>query len=67
MHTFLILSTQGLKNVPSEISHNTIVVEFFIFLLLSSFCPENSTLVQVSNKIGMIYTFLPITPIGFRA
>ena len=50
MHTFLILS---IKNVPSEISHVAIIIEFLIFLLLSSFCPENCALV--------IYTFLSIT------
>ena len=62
MHTFLILNIQFLQNVPSEILHDAIVIELLIFLLLSSFCPNNSTLVKVFNKIGLIYTFLPITP-----
>ena len=34
-----------------------------MFLLLSSFWPEISTLVQVFNKIGLIYVFLPLTPL----
>ena len=42
--------------------HDAIAVDFFS-LLLSSFCPENSTLVQVFNKLGFIYTFLSITPL----
>ena len=50
------------KKVPSGISHDAIAIEFFIFLLLSSFCPENSTLVKVLSKIGLIYRFLSITP-----
>ena len=37
---FFIFSIQGLKNVPYENSHDAIVIEFLIFLLLSSFCPE---------------------------
>ena len=63
MHTFLIFSIRGLNNIPYEISHDAIVIEFVIVLLLSSLCPENSTLVQVFNKIGLIYTFLPIYPL----
>ena len=51
------------KNIPSEISHDAIVIESLIFLLLSSFCPENSTLVQVFNRIGQVFTFLPTTPL----
>ena len=51
------------KNVPPEISHHAIVIESWIFLLLSSFCPENSTLVQVFHKIDLIYTFLSRTPL----
>ena len=63
-HAYLsFLSIQGLKNIPYEIFHDAIVIELLIFLLLSSFVPENSTLVQVFNRIGLIYTFLPITPL----
>ena len=53
----------GFKNVPSEISHDAIVIESLIFLLMSSFCSENSTLVKVFNKIDLIYTLLSITPL----
>ena len=63
MHTFLILSIQGLKNVSSEISHDATVIDSLMILLLSSFCPENSTLVKVFNKIGLNHTFLSITPL----
>ena len=42
------------KNIQSGISHDAIAIEFFIFL----FPPENSTLVQVFSKIGLINTFL---------
>ena len=51
------------KNLTAEISHNAIVIESLIFLSLSSFFPENSTLVKVFNKIGLIYSFLSITPL----
>ena len=50
------------RNILSEISHDAIVIESLIFLLFSSFSPENSTLVQVFNKIGLIYHFLSINP-----
>ena len=53
------------KNVSSEISHDAIVIEFLIFLLFSSVYPENSTLVKVFNKIGLICKFLPVTPLIF--
>ena len=36
---------QRFINILSEISHNAIVIEFILFLFLSSFWPENSTLV----------------------
>ena len=49
--------------LPSEICHDSKSIELLIFLLLSSFCPEYSTLVQVFNKIGLIYTFISITPL----
>ena len=51
------------KNLQAEISHDAIVIESLIFLSLSSFCPENSTLVKVFHKIGLIYSFLSITPL----
>ena len=51
------------KNIPSGISHDTLAIELFIFLLLLSFCQENSTLVQIFSKIGRIYTFVSITPL----
>ena len=58
-HAYLSYSQHlRFKNIPSEISHDAMVIESLIFLLLSSFCPENSTLVQVFNKIGLIFTFL---------
>ena len=64
-HTYLSYSQHPSfkKNVPSEISHDAIVIEFLIFLLLSSFCPDNSTFVQDFNRICLIYTFLLITPL----
>ena len=62
MHALHILSIQGLKNVPSEIFNGAIFIESLIFLLLS-ICPENSTLVQVFNNIGLIYTFISLTPL----
>ena len=65
MHTFHFLSIQCIQKIPSEISHDAIVIECSIFLLLSSFWPEHSTLVQVFNKIGLIYAFLSITPLIF--
>ena len=43
--------------------NDAIVIESLIFLLLSSFCPENSTLVQVFNEIGLIFTSLSTTPL----
>ena len=61
MHTFVILDHLRFKNVPSGISHDAIAIEFSILLLLLSFCPENSTLVQVFTKIDLIYTFLSMT------
>ena len=39
------------------------VIQSLIFLLLSSFCPENSTWVQVFNTIGLICTVSFITPL----
>ena len=51
------------KNIPSESSHDAIFIAFSIFLLLSSFWPDNSTLVQVFNKIGFIHGFLSATPL----
>ena len=65
MHTFYFLSIQCIHKIPSEISHDAIVIEFSIFLLLPLFWPEHSTLVQVFNKIGLIYAFLSITPLIF--
>ena len=63
-HTYLsYFQHLRFKNIPSEISHDATVIESFIFLLLSSFCPENSTLVQVFIKIGLIFTFLSTTPL----
>ena len=50
------------SNILSEIFHDAIAVESFIALLLSSFCLEHSIFVQVFNKNGLIYTFLPIPP-----
>ena len=63
-HAYLYYSQHlRFKNIPSEISHDAIVIESFIFLLLSSFCPENSTFVQVFNKIGLVFTFLSTNPL----
>ena len=63
-HAYLSYSQRlRFKNIPSEISHDAIVIESLIFLLLSSFCPEKSTLVQVFKKIGLISTFLSTTPL----
>ena len=64
IHAYLSYSQHlRFKNIPSEISHDAIVIESFIFLFLSLFCPENSTLVQVFNKNGLIFTFLSTTPL----
>ena len=61
-HTYLYYSQHlRFNNIPSEISHDAMVIESLIFLLLSSYYPENSTLVQVFNKIGLIFTFLSTT------
>ena len=63
-HAYLSYSQHlRFKNIPSGISHDAIAIDFFLFPLLSSFCTENSTLVQVFSKIGLIYTFLYITPL----
>ena len=63
-HAYLSYSQHlRFKNIPSEISHDAIVIESMIFLLLSSFCPENSTLVKVFNEIGPIFTSLSTTPL----
>ena len=63
-HAYLSYSQHlRFKNIPSEISHDAIVIESLIFLSLSSFCPENSTLVQVFNEIGLIFTSLSTTPL----
>ena len=49
--------------MPSEVFHDAIIIGSLIFLLLSSFCPESSTLVKVLNKIGLIYTSPSIAPL----
>ena len=63
-HEYLFYSLHlRFKNIPLEISIDAIVIESLIFLLLSSFCKENSTLVQVFNEIGLIFTSLSTTPL----
>ena len=63
-HAYLSYSLHlRFKNIQSEFSHDAIVIESLIFLLMSSFGPEKYTLVQVFNKIGLIFTFLSTSPL----
>ena len=79
MHILVIPIIKELKTLDQKNSHNAVVIQFSVFLLISSFSTSNTTLVNIFlNNIGLFVIFffifnlimalelLPNSPLGYQ-